>query len=217
MPIIIMDAKSSKFGECLYRAISKAGINQSRLASLVGVTHVTISEYISGKRFPQYNRLIKIAAVLKTSVAELTGEAPPTERPSHQYGIKIRQIRKAKDLSQGALARETGIPQNSICDYESGRSDIPAARLVLISRALRVPIHEITGYKTEADVEELQRKIRELDIDQVLIVLRDKGYGEKAVEFVRLLHQKKLESWQIEAIKAILEKAEIEENKKGEE
>jgi len=215
--MVRMTINPSDFGLRLAEAMVKSKITQSQLADLIGITQGMVSEYLSGKSFPRYNKLLKIADVLKITVAELTGEASPNERPSHQYGIKIREIRKAKDLSQGALARETGIPQNSICDYESGRSDIPAARLVLISRALRVPIHEITGYKTDLDIEELQRKIKELDIDNLLIVLRDKGYGEKAIEFVRLLHQKKLESWQIEAIKAILEKAQTEENKKGEE
>lgn len=205
---VVMTLEAKDFSRRLALAMENSGIRQAELAEKIGVTQGAISFFLSGKMIPKYDKITGIAKALNISVEKLTGEAPPTERPSHQYGIKIREIRKAKDLSQGALARETGIPQNSICDYESGRSDIPAARLVLISRALRVPIHEITGYKTEADVEELQRKIRELDIDQVLIVLRDKGYGEKAVEFVRLLHQKKLESWQIEAIKAILEKAE---------
>ena len=51
-----------------------ARLNQSEIASLIGVSLKTITRWESGERSPDAEVLLKLAAALKTSVAYLVGE-----------------------------------------------------------------------------------------------------------------------------------------------
>ncbi|ADG40357.1 SOS-response transcriptional repressor [Leuconostoc kimchii IMSNU 11154] len=52
-----------------YRTLS--GISQDRLADLLCVSQVAVSNYETGKRIPDIDNLIKLSNILQTSVPEL--------------------------------------------------------------------------------------------------------------------------------------------------
>lgn len=56
--------------------------------------------------------------------------------------IKIREIRKAKGLTQQDIAKMTGLSQQTISDAERG-GNMNLATLVLIARALGVKVTEL--------------------------------------------------------------------------
>jgi len=55
-------------------------------------------------------------------------------------GTNIKRARMDRRLTQSELGRMVGVDQAGISLYERGRIDIPITRLILLSRALRVPL-----------------------------------------------------------------------------
>lgn len=65
----------------------------------------------------------------------------PTAQEVDLYvGRRIRQRREALGLSQGTLGRHLGLTFSQVQKYEKGTNRIGAGRLLLIARALGVPI-----------------------------------------------------------------------------
>ena len=62
-------AKDIKYNMKKYRVLS--GVSQERLAELLSVSQVTVSNYETGKRIPDIDNLINLANILNTSVLEL--------------------------------------------------------------------------------------------------------------------------------------------------
>ncbi|MBD3317669.1 MAG: helix-turn-helix domain-containing protein [Chitinivibrionales bacterium] len=60
------------------------------------------------------------------------------DRIYSQIGTRIREIRKAKGLSQEDLAKEVSLERPSIVLIESGRQKLPIDRLYAIARVLEV-------------------------------------------------------------------------------
>lgn len=58
-------------------------------------------------------------------------------------GARIREIRLAQDLSQEALALESGLSRNMIIGIEWGRKSVAYERLWDIADVLDVPIGEL--------------------------------------------------------------------------
>ena len=61
------------FGEKIRELRGKYGYTQERLAELVGVSHVSISQWENGKAYPRMGMVIKLASVFKVDPAELVG------------------------------------------------------------------------------------------------------------------------------------------------
>ena len=57
-----------------------------------------------------------------------------------QLGARLRKLRKAKGLSQYALAKEANISREYINKLEAGRYDVTVGTLQLIAKALGVQV-----------------------------------------------------------------------------
>ncbi len=68
-----MDFDSNKFSYILVSLMEENNMKQNVVAEKVGVTEVTISRYISGKRTPRLDIIIKIANLFKVSTDYLLG------------------------------------------------------------------------------------------------------------------------------------------------
>ena len=68
-----MDFDSNKFSYTLVSLMEENNMKQNVVAEKVGVTEVTISRYISGKRTPRLDIIIKIANLFKVSTDYLLG------------------------------------------------------------------------------------------------------------------------------------------------
>lgn len=65
---------------------------------------------------------------------------PSAQEVDSYVGRRIRQRREALGLSQGTLGRHLGLTFSQVQKYEKGTNRIGAGRLLLIARALGVPI-----------------------------------------------------------------------------
>ena len=96
---------------------------------------------------------------------------PITKPPDRQairkaVGIRIREWRTRRELSQAEVARGAGITQASLSNYENGKRDLPLSTLLGVSSALDVTIGEL------------------LDTDEVIVV-RESRLGRAVQELVR--------------------------------
>jgi transcriptional regulator with XRE-family HTH domain len=58
-------------------------------------------------------------------------------------GVRIREWRLRRELSQAEVAREAGITQASLSNYENGKRDMPLSTLVGVASALNVSIGDV--------------------------------------------------------------------------
>ena len=81
-------------------------------------------------------------------------------------GIRIREWRTRRELSQAEVARGAGITQASLSNYENGKRDLPLSTLLGVSSALDVTVGEL------------------LDTPEVIVV-RESRLGRAVAELVR--------------------------------
>lgn len=60
-----------------------------------------------------------------------------------QLGVKLRKLRKAKKLSQAALADRAGFSREYVNKIEAGRYDPPLSTLNSLAKALRVKVSDL--------------------------------------------------------------------------
>lgn len=68
-----MDFDSNKFSYILVSLMEENNMKQNVVAEKIGISEVTISRYISGKRTPRLDIIIKIANLFKVSTDYLLG------------------------------------------------------------------------------------------------------------------------------------------------
>ncbi len=64
----------------------------------------------------------------------------PTPR---QFGVRLRTIRRAKKLSQAAVAQRAGLSREYVNMIEAGRYDPPLTTINALAKALRVKPGEL--------------------------------------------------------------------------
>jgi transcriptional regulator with XRE-family HTH domain len=65
--------------------------------------------------------------------------------PNKQIGSAIRAVRKSKGLTQAQLGVLIGKADNTICDYESGKTELLITVFLDIVTALNIDIAEFFG------------------------------------------------------------------------
>jgi transcriptional regulator with XRE-family HTH domain len=65
------------------------------------------------------------------------------ENRRQQVGARIRELRLSLDLSQEALALESGLSRNMIIGIEWGRKSVAYERLWDIAEVLDVPVNQL--------------------------------------------------------------------------
>ncbi len=58
-----------------------------------------------------------------------------------QVGARLRDLRRARGMTQAALAELVGVASQQVAKYETGENAIAASRLWIIARALGVETH----------------------------------------------------------------------------
>jgi putative transcriptional regulator len=64
----------------------------------------------------------------------------PTPR---QVGVKLKQLRRARNLSQAALAARAGFSREYVNKIEAGRYDPPLSTLNSLAKALRIKVEDL--------------------------------------------------------------------------
>jgi len=71
-----------------------------------------------------------------------------TKKPKDKtetVGQRLARLRMARGSTQTALARQVGLNQNALSDFERGRTRLNADALILFAKALDVTADEILG------------------------------------------------------------------------
>ncbi|PIR83899.1 hypothetical protein COU18_01950 [Candidatus Kaiserbacteria bacterium CG10_big_fil_rev_8_21_14_0_10_51_14] len=87
-----------EFGERLRKARVEKGMNQEELASAMGLTQASISQFEKGLRMPTPTNIRKFAQILGVREEELAGE----DRGEFEKALLMRNIR---DLSPDSLSK----------------------------------------------------------------------------------------------------------------
>lgn len=77
----------SEFSENLKWVMDVRNVNQKQLAEVLGIARETVNSYVSGKRTPDLEKLVKIANYLNVSIDDLAG------RYTRQQELAITQVR----------------------------------------------------------------------------------------------------------------------------
>ena len=87
--------RSASTPERLQEAMSDANIKQIELSEKTGLSHSTISRYLSGKVEPRQNAIIKLAKVLGVSEWWLWGyDVPRSRTPEHKKNDALVDVIK---------------------------------------------------------------------------------------------------------------------------
>ena len=62
-----------------------------------------------------------------------------------QMGMRLRKLRKARKMSQAALAERAGISREYVRKLEAGAQDPTVGMLTKLAKALGVPVTELLG------------------------------------------------------------------------
>jgi len=95
----------------------------------------------------------------------------------YEIGTRIRQFRKAKNLTQKQLADILGVANSRVSNWEQGTNRPDVDKLADICRALSVPPSELLDVRLETD--ELSEHER-----QLVLSYRAKADMQKAVNLL---------------------------------
>lgn len=73
------------------------------------------------------------------------------------FGATLRQLRKAKGLTQERVAELTGISTNFVSELERGLKAPGLVVIVRLSKALDVSVHELLAEFTETNLRSVRR------------------------------------------------------------
>lgn len=72
-------------------------------------------------------------------------DEPQKARIKKRFGARVRQLRKARKLSQEALALEAGLDRSYLGSIERGDSNVALINIHRIADALQVDARELFG------------------------------------------------------------------------
>lgn len=84
-------------------------------------------------------------------------------------GERIRELRKARGMTQSDLAERLGVTQALIASYESARRSVPLRKLCMLAEALGVSIEDCVGQaaprqrRKPGPPSQIERKLMELE------------------------------------------------------
>ncbi len=93
-----------KFAEILKELIQSKGVTQTALAEYLGLRSQTVSMYCSGKSYPEFMTLVKIASYFGVSTDYLiTGERPENKSTREEFGLPEPALDNLKAGARGEL------------------------------------------------------------------------------------------------------------------
>ena len=81
--------------------------------------------------------------------------------PAEDFGHRLKQLRKAKGLTQAQMASQLGVSMPAICAWETGKARPRDARMKALATALGIPMSELFGPDVPEMLEDLLARSRE--------------------------------------------------------
>ena len=81
--------------------------------------------------------------------------------PVEAFGVRLKQLRKAKGMTQGQMAAQLGVSMPAICAWETGKARPRDARMKALANALGIPMSELFGPDVPELLDDLLVRSRE--------------------------------------------------------
>ena len=159
------------FSKRLAETLEKRGMTQTELAKLVGITKISVNQYIKGKTLPKTEYLDKISEVLQVSPNWLYGYEDNKEEPQNNPNSSIYE-KVNKEFAIKNFIESTTNVKVEINDYTDG---------VFINGTKR------NSY--DLDVEDENNTRFTLHINGVSLGVTDEEYKEIEEELAKLCQQ----------------------------
>lgn len=105
---------------------------------------------------------VSMAALSAASLRSVARPEARTEVPSNEsLGSRLRQLRKARGLTQEALADQVGVSKPAISSWEKGKAQPRATRATALAHALGVPVQSLFGQDAAESVESIIEQSRQ--------------------------------------------------------
>jgi transcriptional regulator with XRE-family HTH domain len=133
------------FGDKLRKLRRARGMTQTDLAHQLGLaTHAQISHLETGRSAPSLDVAVRVADLFGITTDYVLRDTIPSDRPTsipaqsqathtlpQQFGVRLRQLRKQRDLTQVDLAGRLGdLSQAAVSAFERG-DKAPSIAIVL--------------------------------------------------------------------------------------
>lgn len=117
----------------------------------MGIAQNTLSNWELGNRRPDYETLNKIADYFSVTVDDLIGgqDQPnhqPTLSSASRFGNTLRALRKQNDLMQQDVAEKLGIKNNTLSNWETGRTAPDFEALIKLADYFHVSTDYLLGH-----------------------------------------------------------------------
>ncbi len=103
----------SKFAENLFSLMSERNLNAPKLATLLNVDRTSITEYLRGKRFPNFNVFVSMLNFFNVSADVFLGRAEYSStkefHPIVPFGTTLRKVMQETNTSQYRIEKELHI------------------------------------------------------------------------------------------------------------
>ena len=135
----------STFSERLKKERERAGLSQTQLARMCGLSGTMISCMERGKSAGSEKVLMAVARALgvrpewlRSGLGKRESDLPALRSAAHQpFPERLRQLRKEAGLSQRQLANFVGVSMAAVSCWETGTREVPAGdNLVRLGQAL---------------------------------------------------------------------------------
>jgi len=63
--------------------------------------------------------------------------------PPKRFGVRLRELRRKRRLTQAALAVKAGVTREYLARLEAGQHDPPLSRVERLAKALGAPVTEL--------------------------------------------------------------------------
>ncbi len=130
---------------------TKHGITAKQLGEIIGVAESTISLYETGKRYPNYSTLMKIADHFNVTVDYILGRdsiiPDANSRTAPQFSTLLKELRTAQGKKQREIAEQLGIDRTTYGKYETGVSEPDFKITLKIADYFNVSVDYLLGRK----------------------------------------------------------------------
>lgn len=132
-------------GHRLKKAREENRLLQKDVASKIGISHNTISQYENDVRKPDPDTLAKFADLFGVSADWLLGRESKAELGSLKLGERLKLVRSNKKLTQEELSNKLGIHRSTYAGYESGHREPDINTLQKLADFFEVSIDYLSG------------------------------------------------------------------------
>ena len=155
----------------------KNSLTLEKMGEKVGIAKNTLSRYESGKRDPKLEVWQKLADFFKVSVPYIQGL--DEHRPN-----RIKKLRQLKKVSQGNLAKVTGLTNQAISQYENGKRNPNEKVWQQLADYFDVSVPYIKGEIDTEYLEKLVELLMLLSFPKIVISYGDTDIDDDTKPFI---------------------------------